>query len=107
RPTEMLDVLFAVGSSVEQEGRPYAFMEENYALLQKRLPPPVLAFMPRLAAGCADERLARAQKFFAQEGHSVPGTDRQLTKVSEAVKDCTRLRAREGAKVDAFLRAAR
>jgi len=78
-------------------------MEKNYGLLQSRLPEPVLAFMPQFAAGCSQERLARAQAFFAEKGHSVPGTDRQLAKVTEAVKDCARLRAREGGHVGAFL----
>jgi len=107
RPTEMFAIPGDVGSAVENQERPYQFMEQNYGLLKERLPEPVLAFMPRFAAGCSEERLQRAQKFFTQPEHVVPGTDRQLAKVTEAVKDCTRLRTREGGQVNTFLRAGR
>jgi cytosol alanyl aminopeptidase len=106
RPTEMFAVPGGVGSSVALEERPYLFIESNYALLKTRLPEPVLAFMPQFATGCSEARLERARRFFAQPGHAVPGTDRELAKVTEAVRDCTRLRQREGARVAAYLRAA-
>jgi alanyl aminopeptidase len=107
RPTEMFAIPAGIATGVQNQDRPYLFMEENYGLLKTRLPEPVLAFMPRFADGCSEERLQRAQKFFAQPDHVVPGTERQLAKVTEAVKDCTRLRARESGPVDNFLKAVR
>lgn len=105
RPTEMFAIPAGIGTGVQNEERPYLFIEENYGLLKTRLPEPVLAFMPRFASGCSEERLQRAQKFFAQPDHVVPGTERQLAKVTEAVKDCARLRTRESGPVDTFLKA--
>jgi hypothetical protein len=64
-----------------------------------------MGFMPAFAGGCSEERLARAKAFFAQPAHTAPGSDAQMTKVSESVQDCARLRAREGAAVGQSLRA--
>jgi hypothetical protein len=104
RPTEMFEVPQAVGSWVGNEERPYRFLEENYEAIKRHVPEPILGFMPGFAAGCSDQRLARARAFFAQPAHRVPGTDRQLHKVAEQVGDCVRLRAREGAAVAAYLK---
>jgi hypothetical protein len=104
RPTEMFDIPATVGTWVGNEERPYRFLEESYESIKRNVPEAILGFMPRFASGCSEARLARAKAFFAQPAHRVPGTDRQLAKVSEQVADCARLRAREGPAVGAYLR---
>jgi hypothetical protein len=105
RLQEMFDVPRGVASWVGTEDRPYRFMEENFEAIKARVPEAVLSFMPQFASGCSEARLEKARVFFAQPAHQAPGTEAQLTKVAEAVQDCVRLRAREGAAVDRSLRA--
>jgi hypothetical protein len=77
---------------------------ENYGAIRAKLPPMFLAFMPHFAAGCSAERAESARAFFAEPPHSAPGIEKEMAKVSEAVKDCAALRSREGGAVAAYLR---
>ena len=63
-----------------------------------------LAFMPGIASGCSEERAAAARAFFSDPARTVAGMDKEMAKVSEAVKDCAALRAREGAAVAVYLK---
>jgi aminopeptidase N len=105
RLQEMFEVPRGVANWVRTEDRPYRFMEENFEAIKARVPEVVLSFMPQFADGCSEARLEKARAFFAQPAHQAPGTEAQLAKVAEAVQDCVRLRAREGAAVDRSLRA--
>jgi len=69
-----------------------------------RVPPMVAGFMPFFASGCSAERLAHAEAFFAQPEHQGPGTQQQLAKVAEQVRDCVALRQREGESVARYLK---
>jgi hypothetical protein len=59
--------------------------------------------MPDLAGGCSLERLEAAKKFFADPAHAVSGSELELAKTEDQVKDCAGLRQREGASVAAYL----
>lgn len=102
RPTE---IFFVARTARDEEGRQRLFrwMTENYEAITSRLPPPFHAFMPNFAGGCSEEILAKAQSFFSQPEHSVPGTEEQLQKVTERVHDCIGLRKREGEAVTRYL----
>jgi len=63
-----------------------------------------LVFMTHFANGCSEERARQASAFFSEAPHSVPGTDKEMAKVAEGVRDCASLRSREGAVVEAYLR---
>ena len=56
-----------------------------------------------IADGCSAQRLERAEDFFGQAENQVPGTTEQLAKVAERVRDCVRLREREGAAAARYL----
>ena len=60
------------------------------------MPPEFVAYMPYFVTGCSEQRLDAARKFFAKPGHSVDGTDANLSKVSDTITDCLNLREREG-----------
>ena len=104
RPQELFTIPFSVGTAVANEGRAYRFFTENYEVIQKRMPPMFLAFMPRIATGCSEERVAATRVFFSDPTRKAPGMDKEMAKVAESVKDCAGLRAREGAAVAAYLR---
>jgi alanyl aminopeptidase len=104
RPQEMFEIPQGVGTTVVHEERPYRFMTENYEAIKAKVPPMFMAFMPRFAGGCSEERARSASAFFAEAGHAAPGTDKEMAKVTEAVRDCAALRSREGGAVAAYLK---
>jgi len=104
RPQEVFEIPEGVATAVAEEGRPYRFMTENYDAIRAKLPPMFLIFLTHLATGCSEERARDASAFFSEAPHSVPGTDKEMAKVAEGVRDCASLRSREGGAVAAYLR---
>ncbi|HET6463708.1 MAG TPA: ERAP1-like C-terminal domain-containing protein, partial [Candidatus Krumholzibacteria bacterium] len=84
----------------------YAWMTKNYDKLAAGLPVEFQAYFPYMVSGCEQQRLDAAQKFFAEPAHKVDGTERNMEKVASGISDCLNLRAREGAAVAAYLKAA-
>ncbi len=82
----------------------YRWLTDSYEKITSRIPPMFAGFMPFFAGGCSAERLAHAETFFAEPEHQVPGTDKQLAKVAEQVRDCVALREREGEAVARYLK---
>ena len=103
RPQEMFEIPEGIGTAVAEEGRPYRFMTENYDAIRAKMPPMFVIFLTHLANGCSEERARDAGVFFSDPPHSVPGTDKELAKVAEGVKDCAALRSREGGAVASYL----
>jgi len=104
RPQEIFEIPEGVATAVAEEGRPYRFMTENYDAIRAKMPPMFVIFLTHLAGGCSEERARSATAFFSEPAHAVPGTDKEMAKVAEAVRDCASLRSREGGVVDAYLR---
>lgn len=103
RPNEIFSLGEGMSSSAKGRDDLYSFMTENFDQVMQRIPPMFAAFMPFVASGCSLERLGHAEEFFRQPEHSAPGTDKTLAQVGEQVKDCVRLRQREGSSVADFL----
>jgi alanyl aminopeptidase len=108
RPQEVFSIPRTVSAaSAAGEERVYRWMTENYKAIVARVPATVAATqLPHFASGCSTERLAAAQTFFADPARQLPGTDVELVKIGETVKDCAALRARDGHAVAEYLRAA-
>ncbi len=98
RPTELFSLLGG-GDTEEDREDLYRWVTTHYDDLAKRLPPTFAAGMPFIAGGCDPGRVERAREFFASR--KIEGTERQLLRVAEQVKDCAALRARE---MDAVMR---
>ncbi len=103
RANELFNIAGSIADSEAGRERVYAWTVAHYAELTGRIPPDFVAFMPFIAAGCSEDRLARAEAFFARTEHRVEGTERQLARVAEQVRDCAALRLREGPAVAAYL----
>ncbi|HVT02298.1 MAG TPA: M1 family metallopeptidase [Thermoanaerobaculia bacterium] len=103
RPNELFVIPRGLGSTAASRDRLFKWLTDNYDTITSRLPPAFVSFMPNFAAGCEAERLQAAKSFFAQEGHHVEGTEKELQKVTEQVNDCVALRQREGSAVSAYL----
>jgi hypothetical protein len=104
RPQEVFVIPTELASSIEYEDVPFKWMTGNYATIQSKVPPMFMVFMPTFVGGCYLDRLEKAKAFFAEPSHSVPGTEKELAKVSDAVRDCAGLREREGVAVASYLR---
>ncbi len=103
RPQELFEIPLAQGPRFERRQRVFEWTLEHYGDFAARIPAMFLAFMPRTASGCSLERLAVAQTFFADPAHQAPGWETEMAKVAESVRDCVRLREREGAAVVRYL----
>jgi len=104
RPTETFQAVSGMFETDAGREKVFNWMTRNYATLSGRVPPEFAAYFPYLVSGCSEQRLAAAQKFFAQPENQVDGTQAHLSKVSEGIADCANLREREGKTVAAYLR---
>jgi alanyl aminopeptidase len=104
RPNEIFQVASSVGRTSALRGRRFEWAIRNYSAIASRVPPEFASLMPYFAAGCEAGRVESAREFFSTPAHQAPGTDTALAKVADQVAECLRLREREGAAVEAFLR---
>ena len=79
------------------------WLTKNYGRVRERIPPMYAVFLPYMAGGCSEARLAKGKDFFTQPANSVAGMDTELAKVSAQVDECVRLRAREADRARAYL----
>ncbi|HXL15267.1 MAG TPA: M1 family metallopeptidase [Methylomirabilota bacterium] len=103
RPQEIFTIPASLGAAIEYEDVPYKWMSENFGTIASKVPPMFMVFMPNFARGCSIERLEGAKAFFADPAHSVPGSELEMAKVADQVRDCAGLRQREGAVVASYL----
>jgi alanyl aminopeptidase len=103
RPQEIFTIPVSLAGSIEYEDVPYNWMSENFGTIASKVPPMFMVFMPAMARGCSLERLEAAKTFFADPAHSVQGSELELAKTEDQVKDCAGLRQREGSVVAAYL----
>ena len=105
RPNELSVVARTLqGLGERDRERAYQWMRDNYHAIEGRIPSGSLARMPAYCAGCSAERMAEGKAFFSQPSHQVPGTQKQIERTAESVRDCVSLREREGAAASAYLK---
>ncbi|HJQ99502.1 MAG TPA: M1 family metallopeptidase [Candidatus Polarisedimenticolaceae bacterium] len=103
RPQETMSIPRRVAQAPSGRDKTWTWMTGHYDEIAKRLPADFIIFMPYFAAGCSETRLDAAKAFFADPHHAPAGTDRELAKVEEGVRDCARLSSREGDAVRRYL----
>jgi alanyl aminopeptidase len=103
RPNDMFRAIGGISNTTAGQDKVYRWMTDNYEELTSKFPAVFTSYMPYFASGCSKERLAAAQRFFAEPEHNVEGTDNNMVKVADQVMDCVNLREREGAAVSDFL----
>lgn len=103
RPGELFSIAFGMMSDEAGQELVYQWFSTHYDEIMQQVPPLFASRMPFLAGGCSLEHLERLQKFFAQPEHNVPGTDQEMAKVAQQVKDCVTLRQREKEAVSRYL----
>jgi alanyl aminopeptidase len=103
RPNDMFRGIGGIANTDAGRDKVFRWMTENYEDITARFPAVFASYLPYFAGGCSSERLAVAQRFFAEPEHNVDGTDSNMNKVEEQVIDCVNLREREGAAVAEYL----
>ncbi len=106
RPQELRTVPLAMLGDDAGRERAWSWVQANWTALAQRLPPDRVASLTRFAGGCSAERLAQGRDFFAAPERHTTAIDAQVARVADQVAECVALRAREGAKVAAWLSAA-
>jgi len=104
RPWEMFQIPRAIQAlQPERRARVWQWFESNYDSIAARFPRDDQASFTFMARGCSLEILEAAQRFFADPGHSPPGTRENLEQVADAVRACVSLREREVESVRQYL----
>ncbi|MCZ6766434.1 MAG: M1 family aminopeptidase, partial [bacterium] len=103
RPNEMFTVVRRVNNTTSGREVVFEWLLERYDDIAARMPGEFAAYMPYMASGCSEERLAAASAFFAEPKHQVKGTQNNMAKVVDSITDCVNLREREGETVSQFL----
>jgi alanyl aminopeptidase len=87
-PRELQPILTSPSSRPTRE-LAYDFVRQNFDLLAAKLPPPVVAGLPRVAAALCDAgRRDEARAFFAERSSKFPGGPRELEQALEAMQLC-------------------
>ena len=103
RPQEYFTIPGAIGAVPRQRDEAWAWWEDHYDQVIRKMPAEYAMFVPVNAGGCSKPRLESAERFFADPKHQQPGTATTLAKVVEGTTDCLGLRDREGASVERAL----
>jgi len=107
-PQEVLAIPLEMAARPETQERAWRFVEERWRTIAARVPPMFLGLLPRFAGGCSRERAAAARRFFEEDSaRQGSGWQRSLEEAAEDAAACADLRAREAARVAAWLRAGR
>ena len=106
RPTEMAAIPLNLSLDPAVADVVSRWMMEHHDDVAARMPDSIRPFMTGFAlrGTCTEAAIAAAQSFYTDPRHAVAGTDRELAKNTDAVRDCIALRAREGASVAGYLR---
>jgi cytosol alanyl aminopeptidase len=103
RPNEFFLVQTGVSSrSDAAHDRAFAWMRENWPAIRGRVPDEVIPYFARACGGCSSERFEAGRTFFLDPSRTIDGMERAMDEVGDQVHDCTGLRAREGAGVQAY-----
>jgi len=104
RPQEV----FTIPRNVAQQGEAEQdevvdWLLARYDEVVARMPPPSRGWLVFVGNGCSQERWNRVRDFFSADERQVPGMDRRIRRVDDAVADCLAMRTREEEHVRAFL----
>ena len=102
RPHELFWIPEAMAEVPAYRDASWEWWRTHYDEAVAKMPPEYAMYIPIFSGGCSESRLKSAETFFAEPKHNPPGTQGMFAKVSEGIRDCLGLRAREG---DAVTRA--
>jgi len=106
RPTEITTIPYNLAADPAAAAEVSRWSMEHYDEVAARIPDSVRPYITAftLRGACTEAAITAAQSFYADPRHAAAGTDRELAKNVDAVRDCIALRAREGPSVATYLR---
>jgi alanyl aminopeptidase len=107
-PLRSQEVLAITGGMTQTDAgrdRTLRWIMDNYDALSKRIAAEFVGFLPNYGTSCDVQRLEAVQAFFNDPAHQTRGTKSTLAKVSDATRDCARVREREGGAAATYLQA--
>ena len=104
RSQDLRTVFRAAGQARSVRQAPWAWAKTNYDKILELIGEKYAARLPNFAGGmCSAEVIEDVKAFFAEEGHSTEGTDRNVGLVVESIDRCVKMVARHRAALDAKL----
>jgi len=106
RTTEITTIPYNLAADPVAAAEVSRWSMEHYDEVAARIPDSVRPYITAftLRGACTEAAITAAQSFYADPRHAAAGTDRELAKNVDAVRDCIALRAREGPSVATYLR---
>jgi alanyl aminopeptidase len=104
RPEDFSGIGRALNDTEDGREAWFRFVVRNFDEIATLIPAEFVAFLPSSGGGCSTERVQEAREFFGDPSRAVTGTESALRRTEDSVRDCVRLREREGESVAAFLR---
>jgi alanyl aminopeptidase len=96
RPQEILTIPRNLADDEELKERSWRWLQRNHRTIVEKVPPFYLSSLPTFAMCCDERRIEEATSFFSSPETNLPGTHEELAKVTDSIRDCARLRRREG-----------
>jgi alanyl aminopeptidase len=103
RPQEILTIAYNVVENDELKERVWRWFRSGYKPISQRVPPFYLPDLPSFASCCDTVRIPEAQVFFSYPETNLPGTQEELAKVVERIRDCAGLRQRQSPAIARYL----
>lgn len=103
RPQEILVIPTTVGENDALRDRAWDWFKANYRTIVARVPPFFISQLTSVANCCDEARIADAHAFFTVLNEPRTGTEAELTKVADSIRECAELRRREGPAVASAL----
>lgn len=75
------------------------YRRRAHEIVAPRLPPWYVPFLPHIAACCIEYRIEEAHAFFTLVVAMPPGTEEEVAKLADGIRDCVELRRRESGNV--------
>ena len=96
RPQELLTIPRNMAENEGLKDYVWRWFKQNYDAIASRVPPFYVASLPHAADCCTASRIEDARSFFLVWNKPPPGTEEELAKVTDSIRDCVELRHREG-----------
>lgn len=102
---EAAPLLYGANGDARTREPLWAFVQQNFEAIDKRLPQDFGPRIPRAVSGfCDGDRAAAVDQFFRLHVKDHPGLDRTLAQVVEGIRQCAAFKAKQGASLAAFLK---
>jgi hypothetical protein len=104
RPQEVFQLPDALANYAPNRDAIYRWLQTRYPEILTRIPAHMMTRVMPMLRGCAPERLASAQQFFADPSHTFPAAGAVVARVGDSVADCVRLHDRDAERFERYLR---